>query len=163
MSVRFTKWNANQLLNKVNRTLEKAGPVYQDEAIKQIATPDWQWGWDTRRKVSLRMGGEKQPGMSGVVVYAGKRDIVDTGTLLASMTEPLVTGRSSTSSLVIAWTAPYARRVLEGGNYGSYIPPGQREYVDLGNRPGRNWIEEAYREKPPATVFSQIWRSFRAT
>jgi hypothetical protein len=167
VSVRITQWNAGRLLAKVAQTLEKAGPVYQEETIRQMSNPIWQWNWDTKRKVSLLMGGEQQGliggGMSGVVVRAGKRDVVDTGRLLDSITRPFVVRQGSSASLVIAWKAPYARVVLGGGDYGSYTPPGQSEPVRLGQRPARNWIQAAYESKPPDRVFAEIWRSFRGT
>ena len=167
MSFYFARWQPENILNKVADSLEGAGAVYAQETILQMSNPIWQWNWDTKRKVSLLMGGEQQGsiggGMSGVVVRAGKRDVVDTGRLLDSITRPLVVRQGSSASLVIAWKAPYARVVLGGGDYGSYTPPGQSEPVRLGQRPARNWIQAAYESRPPDRVFAEIWRSFRGT
>lgn len=158
--VKLTAWNAPKLLNKVVNTLEKAGVVYVEETTLQISNPIWNWNWDTLRAESLLMGGETEPGQPGVIVRAGNRDIVDTGELLDSITAPKVSRDSGTAVLRIAWTAPYSGRVLGGGVYGSYVNV-RGQIVNVGNRPGRNWIKAAYDAKPPAQVFANIWRSTR--
>lgn len=157
-TISFPDWKPERILDKVADTLQKAGPIYAEATILQMSNPIWNWQWDTRRRVSLLMGGERQNGVEGVVVRAGRRDIVDTGFLLDSMTQPRVERTRDAISLLIEWKAPYSGRVLAGGDYGSYIPPGQDEPVDLPGRPARNWIQAAYQSKPPLDVFSNIWR-----
>lgn len=158
MSIRFVEWKPERIFDKVAQTLETAGPVYAQATILQISNPVWDWNWDTRRRVSLLLGGERQPGRPGVVVRAGKRDIVDTGRLLDSMTAPKVVRSREAITLQIEWKAPYSGRVLAGGNYGVYTPPGQKEAVALPGRLPRNWIEAAFQSQPPLEVFSNIWR-----
>lgn len=158
MSVFFTDWKPERILDKVAQTLEAAGPVYVEATILQMSNPVWNWNWDTRRRVSLLMGGERQQGQPGVVVRAGRRDVVDTGRLLDSITKPVVVRTKDAITLQIEWKAPYSGRVLAGGNYGKYRPPGQRDTVSMPNRPARNWIEAAFQAKPPMEVFSNIWR-----
>lgn len=162
MPVRIKAWNAGRLEAKVARVLERAGGVYTEETIVQMASPIWPWSWDTLREESLLMGGEKEDNLPGVIVKAGPRDIVDTGKLIDSITKPLVIRQGGTAKLVIAWTAPYAQRVLEGGVYGPYVNV-RGAIVNVGPRPGRNWIQAAYQSKPPAQVFANIWRSFKGT
>jgi hypothetical protein len=154
----FTRWNAERLVNKVAETLSVAGPIYQEVSIQQMANPLWNWDWDTLRRQSLLQGGEREPGKPGVIVRAGKRDIVDTGKLLDSIQRPVVVFQPNRISLVIKWTAPYASVVLRGGVYGTYTNiRGQR--VSVGRRPARNWIQAAFEARPPAQVFAEIWRS----
>lgn len=162
MPVRFTSWNASRLEAKVASTLGRVAPTYVEETTLQIANPLWNWSWDTLREESLLMGGETEPGLPGVIVRAGRRDIVDTGKLMDSITNPLIVRRGNTASLSIAWTAPYARRVLEGGVYGTYVNV-RGEIVNVRNRPGRNWIQAAFETRPPEKVFANVWRSFRGT
>lgn len=158
MSVFFAKWQPQVIFNKVADSLEQAGATYSEETIRQMSNPIWQWNWDTRRRVSLLLGGERTSGVPGVVVRAGKRDIVDTGRLLDSMTQARVVREQNSIALIIEWKAPYSGRVLQGGDYGTYTPPGQSNSVELPNRLPRNWIEAAFQNKPPLDVFSNIWR-----
>ena len=162
MPVRFKSWNANRIEAKVASTLRRAGDLYTEETLAQMANPIWPWNWDTLRETSLLMGGETEAGLPGVIVRAGPRDIVDTGELMDSITPPQVTQDKGAAKLSIVWTAPYARKVLEGGVYGSYVNV-RGAIVNVGQRPGRNWIQAAYNSKPPAQVFADIWRSFRGT
>lgn len=158
MSVYFARWQPENIFNKVAEALEQAGSVYAEETVLQMSNPVWQWNWDTRRRVSLLMGGERTRGVPGVVVRAGKRDVVDTGRLLDSMTQPRVVRSQDSIALEIEWKAPYSGRVLQGGDYGVYTPPGQSNAVDVRGRPARNWIEAAFQNKPPLDVFANIWR-----
>ena len=159
-TVKFKQWNAPKFINKVVTALEKVGAVYLEETTLQISNPIWNWNWDTLRAESLLMGGQTEAGKPGVIVRAGNRDIVDTGNLLDSVTAPAVSKSSGQAVLRIAWTAPYAAKVLGGGVYGSYVNV-RGQIVNVGNRPGRNWIKAAYAAKPPAQVFANIWRSTR--
>ena len=158
MSVVFAKWQPQVIFDKVAESLEEAGKVYAQETILQMSNPIWQWNWDTRRRVSLLMGGERTAGVPGVVVRSGKRDVVDTGRLLDSITAPRVLREKDRIALEIEWKAPYSGVVLGGGDYGTYRPLGQKEYVELKGRPARNWIEASFKAKPPLEVFSNIWR-----
>lgn len=154
----FKSWNAEQLVAKATDTLTQAGPVYAEATTQLMANPIWNWNWDTLRAQSLLMGGTQEPGKPGVIVRAGKRDIVDTGKLLDSMQTPVVTADGNSAVLSIRWTAPYAKVVLGGGVYGSYTNVrGQR--VSVGRRPPRNWIKAAFEARPPERVFAEIWRS----
>lgn len=156
--LRFVEWKPERILDRVVDTLEQAGPVYTEATILQMSNPIWGWSWDTRRRVSLLMGGTRQQGRPGVVVRAGRRDIVDTGRLLDSITAPKVVREKDSVTLQIEWKAPYSGRVLIGGDYGTYTPPGQKDSVSMPRRPARNWIEAAIQSKPPLEVFSNIWR-----
>ena len=162
MTVRITKWNAARLVAKVATTLEKAGPGYSEQAVLLMSNPIWDWNYSTLRFESLLQGGERRPGRLGVVVQPGPRDIVDTGRLLDSMTKPLVVQERGRTSLRIAWTAPYASKILRGGDFGSYVNP-EGAVVNLGYRPGRDWIAETFKTRPPDQVFANVWRSFRGT
>ncbi len=158
MSVYFAKWTPENIFNKVAESLEEAGAVYAQETVLQMSNPIWQWNWDTRRRVSLLMGGVRTQGVPGVVVRAGKRDVVDTGRLLDSMTQPRVVKTQGAIAMEIEWKAPYSGKVLTGGDYGVYTPPGQTNSVEMRNRPARNWIEAAFQAKPPLQVFTEIWK-----
>lgn len=157
-AVRFNQWNAPKLIKKVAATLEKAGAVYLEETTLQISNPVWNWDWETLRAESLLLGGKREPGKPGVIVGTGRRDIVDTGRLLDSVTRPTVTATTGEAVLRISWTAPYAKKVLGGGVYGTYVNV-RGQIVNVGRRPARNWIKAAYAPKPPARVFADIWRS----
>jgi hypothetical protein len=161
-SVSIKKWNADRLVAKAAQTLSKAAPVYSNQAVLLMSNPIWDWDYSTLRYESLLLGGEKRPGRRGVIVREGPRDIVDTGRLLDSMTKPLVIRQRGSTALVIGWTAPYAKAILLGGDFGSYVNP-DGAVVNLGYRPGRNWIAETFKTRPPAQVFSEIWRSYRGT
>lgn len=161
MSIVFTEWKPDRIFDRVADTLQEAGPVYTEATLLQMSNPIWNWQWDTRRRVSLLMGGETQNGVPGVVVRAGRRDIVDTGFLLDSITAPRVERTPDSIKLMIEWKAPYSGRVLAGGDYGSYTPPGQADKVDLPGRPARNWIQAAYESRPPLQVFTNIWKGIR--
>ena len=96
---------------------------------------------------------------TGVVIPQGRRDIVDTGGLLASQQAPLV----ANGSLTIAWTAPYAMAVLRGSYPDPYFNPLTREVVPPpGKKPPRNWIEAALEAQPPLPFFVQRWRQLAA-
>jgi hypothetical protein len=155
---RITRWNGEQLINKVASTLERMGPIYSEAATLQMSNPVWDWQWATLRKTSLLMGGTKESGKPGVIVGPGRRDIVDTGRLLDSITSPRVVRQNGTAALTIGWTAPYAKTVLAGGRYGSYVNV-RGEFVNVGQRPARNWIQAAFESRPPAQLFAEIWKS----
>jgi hypothetical protein len=93
----------------------------------------------------------------GIRIPEGPRDIVDTGTLLRSQTAPKVTGTATGAELSIKWTAPYSGVVLRGGDYGEYVNP-QGRIVDVGEKPGRDWITPTLRNVPAAAIFANAWR-----
>lgn len=163
MQVLYKEWNALKIIGKVDQVLEKAGAVYAEQATTVMSNPLWDWDWDTLRFESLLMGGERKPGSRGVVVNAGKRDVVDTGKLLDSITGPTVSSRQYRSTMAVGWTAPYAKLVAYGGYYG----PGYRNpdgvWTPLGNRPARNWVEKTFELNPADRVFADIWKSFKVT
>lgn len=94
----------------------------------------------------------------GILIPAGKRDAVDTGTLLESQTAPVVTTSGALSVMTIRWTAPYAATVLYGGDYGSYVNVKGR-VVNVGQKPGRDWISPAFRAQPFVPFFVARWRA----
>jgi hypothetical protein len=160
VTLELKEWNAEKLLARSTQILEDFAPIIAEEARRQITTVKWNWPNPTLRFQSLNQGGTRVSGTnkagrswSGVLIPAGNRDIVDTGGLLRSQQAPQV----SRNSLTIAWTAPYAGRVLAGGNYGSYVNP-VGNTVDVGQRPPRNWIEGAFQAQPPRRFFVDRWR-----
>lgn len=155
--VKVTQWNAARLEAKVSEVLGKTAPTYLTATERLIAAKIWNWNWDTLRFESLLMGGEVTPGLPGVVVLAGKRDIVDTGRLIDSVSKPLVVREGGKATLYIAWRVPYSATVLGGGVYGTYVNA-RGETVKVGKRPARNWIQAAYKLHPPEKVFAEIWK-----
>lgn len=154
--MKITKWNADKILKKPAKILEEYGPVIAEETHRQMATVKYDWNYDTLRFESLLMLGE--PIGNGVFIPEGLRDIVDTGRLMDSITQPVVQSTNINSVLTIQWTAPYAAKVLYGGVYGTYTNPAGEE-VDIGYRPGRDWITPAFAQKPFEPFFGQRWRA----
>lgn len=155
------QWNADLLVQRSTRILEDYAPVIAEEARTQIKTVKWNWPNSTLRFRSLFMGGKnvRTKYGTGVVIPQGRRDIVDTGGLLASQQAPLV----ANGSLTIAWTAPYATDVLRGSYPDPYFNPLTREVVPPpGKKPPRNWIEAALEAQPPLPFFVQRWRQLAA-
>jgi hypothetical protein len=160
VTLTLTKWNAEKLLARSTQILEDFAPIIAAEARTQITTVKWSWPTSTLRFRSLNQGGRQVSGTtkagrpwSGVVIPPGSRDIVDRGGLLNSQQAPQV----SKNVLTIAWTAPYARTVLGGGDYGSYVNPAGNP-VEVGQRPPRNWIEGAFQAQPPRRFFVARWK-----
>lgn len=155
------QWNADLLVQRSTRILEDYAPVIAEEARTQITTVKWNWPNSTLRFRSLFMGGKnvRTKYGTGVVIPQGRRDIVDTGGLLASQQAPLV----ANGRLTIAWTAPYAMAVLRGSYPDPYFNPLTREVVPPpGKKPPRNWIEAALEAQPPLPFFVQRWRQLAA-
>lgn len=155
------QWNADLLVQRSTRILEDYAPVIAEEARTQIKTVKWNWPNSTLRFRSLFMGGKnvRTKYGTGVVIPQGRRDIVDTGGLLASQQAPLV----ANGRLTIAWTAPYAMDVLRGSYPDPYFNPLTREVVPPpGKKPPRNWIEAALEAQPPLPFFVQRWRQLAA-
>ena len=149
VSFQLKEWNAAKLLAKSERVLEQLGPLYEAESDRQIASVKWAWPVPVLRFQSLLMGGTPGP-RGGVVVAAGRRDIVDTGKLLDSR-KTAVQGKS----LSITWQAPYAMNVIKG-SYGPYEnPAGDRV---LPQQIARNWIGATYQALPAMKTFAEKWR-----
>lgn len=148
---KIVRWNADKILAKVPKVLKDYGDLAATEAVTQITTQQWYWPHSTLRFQSRLMGG-KQEGL-GVRIPDGDRDIVDTGRLLESQSAPVV----ANNSVTITWNAPYAMRVLTGGDYGEYFNP-NGALVRAGG-PARNWIRATYEALPPRQIFLDIWRS----
>lgn len=158
-SITWVKFNPSVIIDSAVDALEQMGAVYAEETKTQITSVKWDWPNGTVRKVSKLMGGTTTAN-GCKYIPAGKRDIVDTGALLDSQTEPEVTKAGNSVSLKIAWTAPYSLVVLLGGDYGSYVSEcNGGKLVNVGNKPARNWIVGAYREKPPLIQFANAWKN----
>lgn len=181
VEVRLLEWNADAILAKVPKVLEKVGGELGEEAKQQIAAIKWDWpGW-TLRFTSLGMGGFADRSNSGPYsppttragasntmkfkgtiqstrspgrgIYVGTpRDIIDTGNLLASQTKPIVEG----NSMVIRWNAPYSGLILRGGRFAPYVNP-RGVTVDPGVKPGRDWISATFQAKPVLPLFAKYW------
>jgi len=187
---RITQWNSRRLLERPGLILREYGPVIGDEMKRQMATVQFRWPTNTLRFTSLFMPGFKQRGPGqfsppttqagarntarfkfesqetlisgkGIFIPKGLRDAVDTGELLNSQTLPVVTQNGSATRLRIGWTAPYAATVLYGGDYGSYINV-NGAFVDVGQKPGRDWISPALQLYPLRPFFINRWRQLSA-
>ena len=153
---KITEWNAEQLLGRSTQILEAFAPVIAKAARDQLTTVKWVWPNSTLRFRSLYQGGKTVQfgsGRSGVLIPAGRRDIVDTGTLLDSQQAPQVAG----NALTIQWTAPYAMNVLRGSYPDPYVNPAG-DTATPGDRPARDWIAGALRAQPFRPFFVQKWR-----
>ena len=145
--LRVTSWRAPELVARVSQVLEDFGPYVAFQAEQEIAKDQYDWPVATLRK-------------NNQLVPAGKRDIIDTGTLLNSATTPQVFRGASSASLQIAWTAPYAYEVLDGYVVGN----SQGNYI----APKRNWIAKTYAqlgpggERPFLPFLVQRWNQLAA-
>lgn len=165
VKLQLVSWKADRLLAKVPKALEALGPTLWVEAASQLEQRAYDWPYDTLRKKSLLMGGRPQG--NGVVVDAGLRDIVDTGALLNSQTQPKVTSAKDGAQLSIEWTAPYSGVVLRGGDYNSagatpYVNPNGEIVDNMSGRPGRNWIRRTFEAQPVRQLFIDAWNQLPA-
>lgn len=187
---RIVKWNAQKLVARVPKVMAAYGEVIGPELEKQLATVQFDWPNPTLRFTSLFMGGSPQRNRSGalsppttkagarntrqfkrdaqsgspsrgVIISEGPRDAVDTGVLLRSQTPARVVVNNGIASLSIRWNAPYSGVVLRGGNYGSYVNVNGK-VVNVGYKPGRDWITPALVAQPFAPFFKQRWRALGA-
>lgn len=157
VTLKVTEWNADKLLARTTQILEDFAPIIAEEARTQITTVKWDWPTSTLRFRSLFQGGQTVAGKygTGVLIPKGKRDIVDTGTLLSSQRAPQV----SANQLSITWAAPYSGEVLRGSYPDPYFSPITRKQVGpVGDRPPRNWIEGAFQAQPPLPFFVKRWK-----
>jgi hypothetical protein len=150
------EWNAERLLGRTTQILEDFAPIIAAEARTQLTTVKWRWPNPTVRFKSLYQGGEQRRSRFGRGVYipAGERDIVDTGELLNSQQAPQV----QRNVLSIAWTAPYARQVLEGSYPEPYVGPLGYQVAAPGKKPPRDWISAALVAEPFQPFFVRRWR-----
>lgn len=132
------------------------GGVPQARNGGQFSPPTTRAGARNTRGFKARTSSGATFSGRGVLIPAGPRDIVDTGTLLQSQTAPQVQNKSGTYSMQIEWTAPYSGLVLKGGNFGSYINVNGRE-VTPGIRPGRNWIQASFQAQPFLPFLVERW------
>lgn len=136
--VHFVSWNAERLTRRLpRRILAEYGPALSYQLQQEISKEQFYWPVTTRRK-------------NGRVIKPGDRDIVDTGTLLNSQTEPTITDNGALSVLQISWTAPYSGVVLRG-NY--LVGTVRNSYI----APPRDWITPAFKEQPLLPFFKNRW------
>jgi len=138
IQVSFKQWNADQLIARIPRILTEYGKVVTPILQESIKSKAYDYPVPTVRKVGL---------FSGKQVPSGLRDIVDTGQLLNSQTAPMV----SDKELLISWTAPYSKQVLEGGYLVGTV---RNAYM----APARNWITPVLKFKRPERFFAEEWR-----
>lgn len=137
--VQFASWNADRLTRRLpRRILEDYGPTIAFQLQQEISKEQFEWPVATRRK-------------SGQFVPKGKRDIVDTGQLLSSQTEPVAQDAERGAQLEIKWTAPYSGEVLRGGYLVGTV---RTNYV----APERDWITPALRAQDFGTFFGKRWQ-----
>ena len=190
MSFRLLSWNAEGVMGRAGKALEAMGPVLGEEAQRQIRAVQYDWPNPTLRFTSLGMGGvpggrsagrlsppttaagarntrQFKSGVQsgqvlgrGIRIEAGPRDIVDTGALLRSQTAPKIVATATGAELSISWTAPYSGLVLRGGDYGSYVNP-VGAIVDVGVKPGRDWITRTFQAQPLGRLFAEAWQKVR--
>lgn len=144
MGVRFERWNALEIMARPALILEDFGAQVADQAQEEIKAVKYDWPNATRRK-------------NGKLVLKGQRDIVDTGALLRSQSAPVVVSTGVGATLRIEWTADYSGRVLVGGDYGSYVNA-KGKVVNVGNKPGRDWIANTLQAKPFLPYLVQRWQ-----
>lgn len=157
VTLELKTWNAEALLARSETVLEAFGPVIAQEARRQLTEEKWVWPNPTTRFRSLFQSGKavKSKYGTGVVIPAGPRDVVDTGTLLSSQQPPVV----KNGVLSIEWTAPYAENVRQGAYNAAYYGPLSRKLVPApGQKPQRDWIAAALAEKPLKPFFVEKWR-----
>ena len=160
--VKFTSWNDKKILEgNVDVVLDEMGVSYSQVADDNIASPIWQWDDVTLRFQSLLMGGKPNSG-GGVYVQPGLRDIVDTGSLRASMTTPQLSANSGKRAMKIAWTAKHANKVRFGLHHPQYTGPDGRTYNPNFPKPygARDWIAKSLEDAPALPMFTAIWNSF---
>lgn len=136
--VRITRWNADALLALVPQVLQAYGEKVTPQLQEAIKSKAYDYPSPTLRKVGV---------YSGRFVPAGKRDIVDTGTLLNSQTPPEVSG----NVMRIRWTADYSGEVLRGGYLVGTL---RNNYL----APPRDWITPVLAATPPEKFFAEEWR-----
>ena len=131
--------NTAKIQNRIDQVLEAYGPVIGFQLQQEISKDQFEYTDDegkpviTRRKTGRTVG--------------SPRDIVDTGELLNSQTEPQV----GSGVLTIKWLARYSKAVLEG-NY--LVGTVRNSYLA---KP-RDWITPALKNQPFLPYFVQTWK-----
>lgn len=152
MPFQLKTWNGDKLLKAVEQATAEFGPELYEQAREEITSRKWDWPGPTLRFTSLLMGGKPERG--GVLIPEGKRDIVDTGTLLNSQTGPFTDRSAEGFSVAIRWTAPYAKNILLG-QYDPYINPEGRRATP--EQVKRDWIASTFQAKPFLPYLVQRW------
>ena len=132
-------WDLAKLEKRVDQILENYGPLISFQLQEEISKDQFVYTNDEGREVVTRRKNRQ--------VVGSPRDIVDTGQLLNSQTNPDVGG----GVLMIQWRAPYSLAVLRGG----YTVESQRGNYTA--KP-RDWITPALREQPFKPYVLRQWR-----
>lgn len=137
--VQFASWNADRLTRRLpRRILEEYGPTISFQLQQEISKEQFEWPVPTYRQKRRQF------------VPKGKRDIIDSGDLLKSQTEPVIQGSDRGSQLEIKWTAPYSGEVLRGGYLVGTV---RNNYV----APSRDWITPALKAQNFGQFFGSRW------
>jgi hypothetical protein len=132
-------WDLAKLEKRVDQILENYGPLISFQLQEEISKDQFVYTNDEGDRVVTRRKNRQ--------VVGSPRDIVDTGQLLNSQTNPDVGG----GVLMIQWRAPYSLAVLRGG----YTVESQRGNYTA--KP-RDWITPALREQPFKPYVLRQWR-----
>lgn len=132
-------WDIAKLEKRVDQILENYGPLISFQLQEEISKDQFEYTNDAGERVVTRRKNRQ--------VVGSPRDIVDTGQLLNSQTNPEVGG----GVLTIQWRAPYSLAVLRGG----YTVESQRGNYTA--KP-RDWITPALREQPFKPYVLRQWR-----
>ena len=132
-------WDLAKLEKRVDQILENYGPLISFQLQQEIRKDQFVYTNDEGDRVVTRRKNRQ--------VVGSPRDIVDTGQLLNSQTNPEVGG----GVLMIQWKASYSLAVLRGG----YTVESQRGNYTA--KP-RDWITPALREQPFKPYVLRQWR-----
>jgi hypothetical protein len=132
-------WDLAKLDKRVDQILENFGPLISFQLQEEISKDQFVYTNDEGERVVTRRKNQQ--------VVGSPRDIVDTGQLLNSQSNPEVGG----GVLTIQWRAPYSLAVLRGG----YTVQSQRGNYTA--KP-RDWITPALREQPFKPYVLRQWR-----
>jgi hypothetical protein len=139
VKAKIEQWNAEKLLGRAAKILDDYGPKISFQLQEEIVKKQFDWPVATRRK-------------SGQLVPPGLRDILDTGELLNSQTNPVVVRDGSLSVLTIQWLAPYSGEVLRGWYLVGTV---RNNYI----AEGRDWISPALKNQPFRPFFIRRWQA----
>lgn len=136
--------NTQGLQRKLERILDDYGPLISFQLQQEISTKQFEYTDDSGRPITtLRNNGQE---------VTSPRDIVDSGNLLTSQTNPDITSGAGFVRMQIRWTAPYSKAVLEGG----YIVGTVRNNYTA--KP-RDWITPALQARPLLPFFVRRWKA----
>jgi len=142
------KLDTRGLQRKLEQILDDYGPLISFQLQQELSKDQYDWPRnrsDGSEIVTYRKNGQQ---------VTTPRDIVDTGNLLNSQTDPNITSGASYVRLQINWTAKYSKAVLEGNYIVGNLGEG-RSYI----APGRDWITPALRLQPLLPYFVQRWKA----